>query len=90
MAAERVGRLKPNGRIRGYSPLSRFVELDFLAMGIDGKKLLWSTLRDLAGLAERLPDVDFDALIARAQAQRDAVEPFRSSAGADALRVREA
>src|SRR5947209_3389729 len=69
VAAERVGRLKPNGRLRGYSPLSRFVELDFLAMGIDGKRLLWATLRDLAGLAERLPDVDFDDLIARAEWQ---------------------
>jgi hypothetical protein len=48
VAAERIGRLKPNGRLRGYSPLSRFVELDFLAIGIDGKKLLWTTLRDLA------------------------------------------
>ena len=86
VAAERVARLKLNGRLRGYSPLSRFVELDFLAMGIDGKKLLWSNLRDLAGLAERLPDVDFDALIARAEQQRAAIEPFRARAGAEALR----
>jgi hypothetical protein len=85
VAAERVGRLKPNGRVRGYSPLSRFVELDFLAMGIEGKKILWANLRDLAGVAERLPDVDFDALIARAQRQRDELEPFRERAGRDAL-----
>ena len=85
VATERVGRLKPNGRARGYSPLSRFVELDFLAMGIDGKKLLWAHLRDLAGLAERLPDVDFDALIRRAEQQRATLEPFRSDAGRDAL-----
>jgi hypothetical protein len=37
VAAERLGRLKPNGRMSGYSPLSRFLELDVLAMGIDGK-----------------------------------------------------
>ena len=86
VAAERVARLKLNGRVRGYSPLSRFVELDFLAMGIDGKKLLWSNLRDLAGIAERMPDVDFDALIARAEQQRAALEPFRAQAGAEALR----
>ena len=41
--AERVGRLKLNGRMFSYSPLSRFVELDFLAMGIEGKKVLWGT-----------------------------------------------
>ena len=85
IAAERVGRLKLNGRIRGYSPLSRFAELDFLATGLDGKRLLWSNLRDLAGLATRLPDVDFDALIDRAERQRAELEPYRSRAGAETL-----
>jgi hypothetical protein len=82
VVGERLGRLKLNGRVRGYSPLSRFVELEFLAMGIDGKQLLWRTLRDLAGLRERLPDVDFDELIRRAEQQRADVEPFRAVAGA--------
>src|SRR3954469_14023119 len=81
IAAERVGRLKLNGRLRGYSPLSRFVELDFLAMGIEGKKILWQNLRDLA----RIPDVVFDALITRADAQRAELEPSRLAAG-EALR----
>jgi len=88
IAAERAGRLKPNGRVRGYSPLSRFAELDFLAMGIDGKKLLWANLRDLAGLSERLADVDFDALIERAQRQRDELEPHRAAVGRDVLAPR--
>lgn len=85
MAAERAGRLKLNGRLISYSPLSRFIELDFLAMGIEGKKILWQNLRDCAGLADRLPDVDFDALIERAQSQRDQIEPFRLAAGRTAL-----
>ncbi|HWC28332.1 MAG TPA: hypothetical protein VG474_17205 [Solirubrobacteraceae bacterium] len=84
-AAERGGRLKLNGRLGSYSPLSRFVELEFLAYGIEGKKVLWQNLRDCARLGERFPDVDFDALIVRAQAQRDAIEPFRLSAGVAAL-----
>jgi hypothetical protein len=83
--AERVGRLKLNGRLFSYSPLSRFVELDFLALGIEGKKVLWGTLRDLAGLEAQLPDVDFDHLIARAHEQRAAIEPFRVEAGHQAL-----
>jgi hypothetical protein len=37
------------GRLGSYSPLGRFEELEFLAMGIDAKKQLWTTLRDLAG-----------------------------------------
>jgi hypothetical protein len=85
IVAERAGRLKLNGRLFEYSPLSRFVELDFLAMGIEGKKILWANLRDLAGLAARLPDVDFDHLIERAERQRAELEPFRAQAGRDAF-----
>jgi hypothetical protein len=85
IAAERVGRLKPNGRLRARSPLSRFVELDVLAMGIEGKKILWRTLRDQAGLATRVPEVDFDALIVRADEQLALIEPHRRAAAATAL-----
>jgi hypothetical protein len=85
VVAERLGRLKLNGRLRGYSPLSRFTELDLLIMGVNGKKQLWGTLRDLAGLAERLPDVDFDHLIERAERQRAELEPFRVRAGTEAF-----
>ncbi|WP_030432707.1 hypothetical protein [Allokutzneria albata] len=85
IGAEWLGRLKLNGRLTGYSPLSRFEELEFLTMGIDGKKQLWTTLRDLAGLASFLPEVDFDHLIDRAQRQRAELEPFRVSAGRHAF-----
>jgi hypothetical protein len=68
---ERVGRLKPNGHLRGYSPLSRVLELEGLAMGITGKIDLWRTLSSL-GLAER-SEVDFDALAERAEKQRAVV-----------------
>lgn len=85
LAGERLGRLKPNGRLRGYSPLSRFEELDFLIMGIDGKVVLWANLRDHAGLGARLPGVDFDELIERARLQRSELEPFHGEAGRAAL-----
>jgi hypothetical protein len=83
--AERLARLKPNGRLATYSPLSRFVELEILTMGIEGKKVLWTTLRDLAGLAGRLPDIDFDELIRRADQQRRTLEPHRARTGTLAL-----
>jgi len=85
IAGERFGRLKLNGQLKGYSPLSRFEELDFLVMGIEGKVVLWENLRDLAGLGARLPDVDFDALIERARAQRTQLEPFHAQAGREAF-----
>lgn len=85
VVGERLGRLKLNGSVTSYSPLSRFVELDFLAMGIEGKKILWTNLRDLAGLGVRLPEFDFDRLVERARGQRDSIEPFRAEAGREAL-----
>jgi hypothetical protein len=89
VVAERIGRLKLNGRLFGYSPLSRFVELDFLAMGIDGKKIMWANLRDLAQLRDGVPDVDFGWLIERARHQRELLEPLRERAGEEALGLRE-
>ena len=85
IAAERIGRAKPNGRLTGRSPLSRFEELDFLVMAIENKIVLWENLRDHAGLRERLPEIDFDRLIDRARAQRAELEPFRTAAGRRAL-----
>jgi hypothetical protein len=82
---ERAARLKLNGRILRYSPLSRFEELDALIMGIDGKVTLWMNLRDGAGLGERLPDVDFEALIDRALAQRAILEPHHEQTARDAF-----
>lgn len=84
-AAERTGRLKRNGRWVTYSPLSRFLELEALAMGIEGKKILWHTLGELAGLRDRLPDTDFDELLGRAARQRQTLEPFRREAGLEAF-----
>jgi hypothetical protein len=46
---------------------------------------MWATLRDLAGLAARIPDIDFDALVARAEEQREELEPYRAAAGTEAF-----
>jgi hypothetical protein len=86
LVAERLGRLKLNGQIRGYSPLSRFVELDFLAMGIEAKAILWTNLRDTADLGTRLPAIDFDELMRRTESQHAELEPFREVAGREAFR----
>jgi hypothetical protein len=68
---ERLGRLKPNGHVRSYSPLSRVLELEGLAMGVVGKTELW---RGLAGLElDEWAGVDFAGLAARAERQRDTI-----------------
>ena len=85
IAAERVGRLKLNGRLTTYSPLSRFFELETLTMAIEAKKHVWETLADLAELDERFPDIEFPRLIHRADSQRKALQPIRQTAAAQAF-----
>jgi hypothetical protein len=85
VVAERLGRLKLNGQVTGYSPLSRVLELEGLTIGVAGKLSLWRNLRDGAGLAERLPAVDLDALIARAEHQLAAIAEHRVAAARLAL-----
>jgi hypothetical protein len=82
-AAEKLGRLKLNGRVRGYSPLSRLLELEMLHIGITGKLELWQALQQT--LDSRLSEVDFSALIERAESQRQAVERLRLDAATEAL-----
>ena len=78
--AEKAGRCKLNRRVMGRSPLSPFIELETVEIGIYGKLLLWRALRD-----RRPPGstaVDLDDLIARAERQLDEVERHRTAAGA--------
>jgi hypothetical protein len=77
-AAEKLGRLKLNGQLTGYSPLSRLVELEMLYLGITGKMQLWKTLERTA--SERLAEFDFGELAARAARQRAAVDELHFSA----------
>lgn len=81
--AEKLGRLKPNGQLLGYSPLSRLIELEGLHVGISGKLSLWQVLA--ATSAPDLGGIDLDELIARAQRQLAGLEPFRIAAARDAF-----
>jgi hypothetical protein len=84
-ALEKVGRLKLNGRIRGYSPLSRLIELEGLAGGIEAKRAMWLALLQTRAGDERLEDFGLDALVARAEDQRQRLEPHRLSAAIEAM-----
>ncbi|HZO78609.1 MAG TPA: hypothetical protein VFB39_11240 [Solirubrobacteraceae bacterium] len=83
--AEKVGRLKLNGRLLGYSPLSRLVELETLSLGVHGKLALWRSLQQLEptllppgyGLLPELVD--------RAQHQLEELEVHRQRASTTAL-----
>jgi hypothetical protein len=84
LAVERIGRLKLNGQLTGYSPLSRLVELEALLLGVEGKRRLWLALGEIED--GRLGEFDFAALAQRAEAQRDGLEEHRLAAAATALR----
>lgn len=83
--AEKVGRLKLNGKIIGYSPLSHLVELEGLALGVEGKLSLWRALQEIQGEYPALANVDLDRLAERAATQREGLERFRRDAAATAL-----
>ncbi|HEX4257763.1 MAG TPA: hypothetical protein VH089_21895 [Streptosporangiaceae bacterium] len=74
---ERVGRLKPNGRLRTRSPVSDLEELELLRVGVQGKAAAWRTLRELATRDARLSTAWLDELLDRARAQADQLEEFR-------------
>ena len=78
-AGERLGRLKLNGSLRGYSPLSRLVELEGLTLGVEGKLSMWV---NLGALPEKtaLAEFDFGALAERARAQLSGLEEQRLDA----------
>lgn len=75
---EKLGRLKLNGQLIGYSPLSRLVELESLSLGVEGKRLMWVAL--LETQPERFGDGRLRGLIARAERQRAGVEEHRRRA----------
>jgi len=75
---ERLGRLKMNGRLVGYSPLSRLEELEGLRLGIEGKRSLWRNLLEVGAEIEAWEGVDFASLIARAESQIELLESHRA------------
>jgi hypothetical protein len=84
---EKLGRLKPNAQLRGYSPLSPLVELEGLLIGIQGKLAMWRALAEVA------QDVGLDrarleALATRAERQQADVERHRLDVGRRALTAR--
>jgi hypothetical protein len=82
---EKFGRLKPNGRLLSYSPLSRLVELESLALGISGKLSLWEALKEVAPEDARLDADELGRLAERAERQRKEVWQLRQRAAREAF-----
>lgn len=82
---EKVGRLKLNGRLLGYSPLSRLVEIEALWMGVNGKLSMWRALVTVADQDPRLDAIWLLELDARAEEQLRRLDEHRKLAAREAL-----
>lgn len=80
---ERLGRLKLNGRLWGYSPLSRLDELELLQIGVVGKRRLWRALEHTH--AGDLSDLELGELAERATGQLRRLEALHLKAASLAL-----
>ena len=76
--AEKLGRLKPNDQLTGYSPLSRVVELEGLELILAANGALWTTLAAVAG-------EDVRDRADRTAMQRSELERLRVQAAREAL-----
>jgi len=82
---EKVGRLKFAEPVTGSADLSRLLELEALALGIEGKHAMWRVLNRLAPSDPRLAELDYGELMERARRQADGVERYRLEAAAKAF-----
>jgi hypothetical protein len=80
---EKLGRLKLNGQLHGYSPLSRLVELEALCIGITGKTQMWNALAQTLGAEQT--ERDFEQLAERAANQLSRAQQLHLLAAARAL-----
>lgn len=71
----------------GFQPggLGLFEGLEMLCLGIQGKRLLWVALKEIAVWFPEWSDIDFSKLELEAIAQRDGVESWRVEAARDTL-----
>jgi hypothetical protein len=81
--AEKIGRLKMNGQITGYSDLSRLIEIEGLSLGVNGKLSLWENLR--ASFGPTVGGVALEPLVERGVRQRDELESLRTEAAKEAF-----
>lgn len=75
--AEKAGRFKLSGVTSGDADLGRYLMLESMSLGVEGKRSLWTALLALSSQHSDLQATDLVSLIARAEAQRDALETER-------------
>ncbi|GGT46069.1 hypothetical protein [Streptomyces purpureus] len=84
--AEKVGRLKPNGRVYHRSGLSTLIELEALRMGIQGKHQLWQALLPVVMEHDGFDEERLQTLLERAADQMASVDALHDTAADSILR----
>ena len=84
-AGEKLGRLKLNGQVTGYSPLSRVIEFEGLMAGISMKLSLWGILLEVSEQEPALDPARLRRLISRGEEQRGTVAELRARAAREAF-----
>ncbi|AWW36100.1 MULTISPECIES: hypothetical protein [Streptomyces] len=76
--AEKVARLKLNGRLVSRSPLSDVLELEAMRLGVEGKACAWRTLLALSATDRRIDGGRVQELLRRAERQIRILEDLRT------------
>lgn len=67
-------------RLGTDAEFSRYLVVEALCLGVQGKQSLWRALAQITPTDARLSGVDWDRLIARAQSQHERLESYRLQA----------
>lgn len=81
---ERVGRLKPNGRLVRRAPLSDLIEIELLVVAVQAKAAGWRALA-AAGLGDHSGPLEIATLIQRADKQAERLAAIHRSVAAAVL-----
>ena len=84
IGGERAGRLKFNGRVNAYSPLSRVYEIEMMTAHLVATRAMWQVLRRLDD--PRLAGIDLTGLELRADVQLSGLHDLHARAVDEALR----
>ncbi|MEU9137449.1 hypothetical protein AB0D33_16020 [Streptomyces sp. NPDC048404] len=82
---EKIGRVKPNGRLLRRSGLTLLIELEAMRMGVAGKALLWRSLLAASPDDPRLDSGRLEELLRRAERQLEALDSLHAQAASALL-----
>jgi hypothetical protein len=76
--AAMIGKLKLNGHMTSYSPLSRLLELEGLRAGVTAKLCMWRALRQIASADGRLAAFELERFERRALDQLERIDDWHA------------